>query len=82
MNKFSIITTVFNGEKTINRTIESVISQTYKKYEYIIVDAQSEDNTLDQINKYKKYISKIISEPDKSIYEGMNKEYKTQMEIL
>jgi len=73
MNKFSIITTVFNGEKTINRTIESVISQTYKKYEYIIVDAQSEDNTLDQINKYKKYISKIISEPDKSIYEGMNK---------
>ena len=73
MNKFSVITTVFNGEKTIGRTIESVVSQTYKKYEYIIVDAQSKDNTFNEINKYKKYISKIISEPDKSIYEGMNK---------
>lgn len=76
MNKFSIITTVFNGEKTIGKTIESVISQTYNNYEYIIIDAKSEDNTLNEINKYKKYITKIISEPDKSIYEGMNKGIK------
>tara|TARA_B100000242_G_scaffold289123_1_gene258419 strand:+ start:1375 stop:2097 length:723 start_codon:yes stop_codon:yes gene_type:complete len=73
MNKFSIITTVFNGEKTIGKTIESVISQTYNNYEYIIVDAKSEDNTLKEIKKYDKYITKVISEPDKSIYEGMNK---------
>ncbi len=76
MNKFSIITTVYNGEKTIAKTIESVISQSYTNYEYIIIDAQSEDKTLDEINKYKKYITKIITEPDKSIYEGMNKGIK------
>ena len=76
MNKFSIITTVFNGEETIGKTIESVISQTYNNYEYIIVDAKSEDNTLKEIDKYKKYITKVISEPDKSIYEGMNKGIK------
>ena len=76
MNKFSIITTVFNGEETIGKTIESVISQTYNNYEYIIIDAKSEDNTLKEIDKYKKYITKVISEPDKSIYEGMNKGIK------
>ena len=76
MKKFSIITTVFNGEKTISKTIESVISQTYNNYEYIIIDAKSEDNTLKEIDKYRKYITKIISEPDKSIYEGMNKGIK------
>ena len=62
MKKFSIITTVFNGEETIAKTIESVISQTYNNYEYIIIDAKSEDNTLKEIEKYKKYITKIISE--------------------
>ena len=76
MKKFSIITTVFNGEETIAKTIESVISQTYNNYEYIIIDAKSEDNTLKEIEKYRKYITKIISEPDKSIYEGMNKGIK------
>ena len=76
MNKFSIITTVYNGEKTIAKTIESIISQTYNNYEYIIVDALSKDNTLKEIEKYKKYITKVISEPDKSIYEGMNKGIK------
>ena len=76
MNKFSIITTVYNGEKTIAKTIESVISQSYDNFEYIIIDAQSKDKTLEEINKYKKYITKIISEPDKSIYEGMNKGIK------
>ncbi len=76
MNKYSIITTVFNGEKTIAKTIESVIAQSYTEYEYIIVDAQSTDNTLKVIEKYRKYITKIISEPDKSIYEGMNKGIK------
>ena len=76
MKKFSIITTVFNGEETIGKTIESVISQTYNNYEYIIIDAKSEDNTLKEIEKYRKYITKVISEPDKSIYEGMNKGIK------
>ena len=74
--KFSLITTVYNGENTIEKTIESVISQTFKDYEYIIIDALSEDKTLKIVNKYEKHISKIISEPDKSIYEGMNKGIK------
>ena len=59
--------------KTIGKTIESVISQTYNNYEYIIVVKKSGDNTLKEIKKYDKYITKVISEPDKSIYEGMNK---------
>ena len=75
--KFTIITTVFNGEKTIEKTIKSVINQSYKNIEYIIVDAYSQDNTLKIINQYKDFVSKIISEPDKSIYEGMNKGLKS-----
>ncbi len=74
--KFSIITTVYNGEKNIQKTIESVVSQSFDNYEYIIIDALSQDKTLEIVNKYKKYISKIISEPDKSLYEGMNKGIK------
>ena len=74
--KFTIITTVYNGEETIEKTINSVISQKFNNYEYIIVDALSNDNTLAIVSKYKQHISKIISEPDKSIYEGMNKGIK------
>ena len=73
MNKISIITTVYNGEKTIEKTIKSIIEQSYKNFEYIIVDANSKDKTLEIINRYKNSVTKIISEPDKSIYEGMNK---------
>ena len=60
MKKFSIITTVFNGEETIAKTIESVISQTYNNYEYIIIDAKSEDNTLKEIEKYKNILLKLF----------------------
>ena len=71
--KITIITTVYNGEKTIEKTIKSVINQTNKNFEYIVIDAASKDNTLKKIKKYKRYITKIISEPDKGIYYGMNK---------
>tara|TARA_B100000963_G_scaffold254866_1_gene223483 strand:- start:2069 stop:2791 length:723 start_codon:yes stop_codon:yes gene_type:complete len=74
--KFSLITTVYNGEKSIEKTIESVICQTHKDFEYIVIDAYSKDKTLEIVNKYKDKITKIISEPDKSIYEGMNKGIK------
>ena len=60
--KFSIVTVSFNSEKTIEETIQSVISQTYKNYEYIFVDGGSFDNTLKIVNKYSNYFSKIISE--------------------
>ena len=71
--KVSIITVSLNSEKTIERTINSVISQDHKNIEYIIIDGESKDNTLKIVNKYKSNITKIISEKDKGIYDGINK---------
>jgi glycosyltransferase involved in cell wall biosynthesis len=71
--KVSIITVSFNACKTIELTIKSVLSQTYKNIEYIIVDGKSTDSTLKIVNKYKKRIAKIISEKDKGLYDAMNK---------
>ena len=69
---FSIITVVLNGEKYIEKTIKSIISQSYKSYEHIIIDGGSTDKTLNIINKYKKKITKIISKKDKGIYDAFN----------
>ncbi len=71
--KVSIITVSLNSEKTIEKTINSVISQDHKNIEYIIIDGGSKDNTLKIVNKYKSSITKIISEKDKGIYDGINK---------
>lgn len=71
--KFSIITVTYNAEKYIEETIMSVITQTYHNIEYIIVDGASTDNTMDIVNKYKDRINVIISEPDKGLYDAMNK---------
>ena len=70
---FSIITVTYNAGKVLEDTILSVISQTYRNVEYIIVDGASKDNTLEIIGKYSKYISKMVSEPDKGLYDAMNK---------
>jgi hypothetical protein len=69
----TVITVVLNGEKTLEKTIESVISQTYPNVEYIIIDGGSTDGTLDIIKKYEDYIDYWVSEPDDSIYDAMNK---------
>lgn len=69
----SIITVVFNGEKYIEDTIKSVINQTYKNIEYIIIDGGSTDGTLDIIKKYESKIAFWLSEPDNGIYDAMNK---------
>ncbi|NLF82735.1 MAG: glycosyltransferase [Candidatus Gastranaerophilales bacterium] len=74
--KISIITVCKNAEKTIENTILSVLNQTYKNIELIIIDGVSTDGTLDIINKYKDKISYFISEPDTGVYNAMNKGIK------
>lgn len=74
--KISVITVTRNNGNLIARTIESVISQTYKNIEYIIVDGASTDNSLALIKKYaQKYplLIKYISEPDNGVYNAINK---------
>jgi len=74
--KISIITICRNAELSIEKTIQSVVGQTYLKIQYVIIDGKSNDKTLDIVEKYKKNISKIVSESDKGIYDAMNKGIK------
>jgi len=74
--KISLITVVFNGARTIEKCIQSVIGQTYKNVEYIVIDGSSTDNTIQIINKFKNNIHHFLSEPDKGIYDAMNKGIK------
>jgi glycosyltransferase involved in cell wall biosynthesis len=71
--KVSIITTCKNSAATIEDTIKSVLSQDYTNIEYILIDGQSTDGTLEIINKYRDKISKFISEPDAGFYHAINK---------
>lgn len=71
--KVSIITVVYNNKDTIKDAIESVLNQTYKNIEYIIVDGASTDGTAEIIKSYGNKIDKFISEPDNGIYDAMNK---------
>jgi len=71
--KVSIITAVYNNKDTIKDAIESVLSQTYKNIEYIIIDGASTDGTVDIIRNYGDKIDKFISEKDNGIYDAMNK---------
>jgi len=73
---FSIITVTFNASKWIERTIQSIIYQSYSKIEYIIVDGNSTDGTQDIIAKYKSSIAHYVSEPDSGLYDAMNKGLK------
>ena len=73
---FSIITVTFNEESFLERTILSVLDQTYPRVEYIVVDGASKDGTLAIIERYDKRISRWISEPDKGLYDAMNKGMK------
>jgi glycosyltransferase involved in cell wall biosynthesis len=75
MNEFkiSIITVVRNDKNNIRATINSVLNQTYLNIEYIVIDGASTDGTLEIIREYGNKIFKIISEPDKCLYDAMNK---------
>ena len=71
--KISIITVTKNSEKYLEENILSVIGQSYKNYEHIIIDGNSTDKTKKIINKYKEKISYWVSEPDDGLYFAMNK---------
>ena len=73
--KISVVTVCYNAQDTIQRTIDSVLSQSYQDIEYIIIDGESSDDTLDIVDRYKDKI-KIISEPDNGLYDAMNKGVK------
>lgn len=73
---FSLITICYNSSQTIERTIKSVLAQSYTDFEYIIVDGASKDNTMDIVRQYEPLFEgrmKWVSEPDKGIYNAMNK---------
>lgn len=72
----SIITVVFNDKIGLERTIKSVLSQTYDSIEFIVIDGGSNDGSVDVIKKYEDKIDKWISEPDDGIYDAMNKGIK------
>ncbi|MDF5680372.1 glycosyltransferase family 2 protein [Vibrio parahaemolyticus] len=71
--KVSIITATYNSSETILDTLKSLEQQSYPNIEYIIVDGASKDNTLDVVRDNCSRVSKIISEPDKGIYDALNK---------
>lgn len=71
--KISIITVVYNNEKTIKDAMQSVLGQTYKNIEYVIIDGKSNDNTVNLINGYKEKLGYFISENDNGLYDAMNK---------
>lgn len=73
MKKISIVTVVFNDKANILRTIQSVTNQTYPDKEYIVIDGQSTDGTIDIIEAQNSYIDKFVSEKDNGIYDAMNK---------
>ena len=76
MKKVSIITVCFNSSKTIRRTLESVLQQSYSEIEYLIIDGASTDITVDIIKEYEPLFQgrmKWVSEKDDGIYDAMNK---------
>ena len=72
-SKISIITVCFNCEGLIERTIKSIIDQTYTNVQYIIIDGGSTDDTLNVIKRYEDSIDVLLSESDNGIYDAMNK---------
>ena len=74
--KLTIVTVTYNCESELEATIQSVLSQDYPNIEYIIVDGASKDGTMTIVNHYRDRISKIVSEPDKGLYDAMNKALK------
>ncbi|GAB3993572.1 glycosyltransferase family 2 protein [Spirosoma daeguense] len=73
MPTISIITITYNAEQFLERTIQSIVAQDATDYEYIIIDGASKDGTLGIAKQYEHYVTRLISEPDKGLYDAMNK---------
>ena len=71
--KFTIVTVTYNSENLLEKTIQSVINQTCKDYEYIIIDGKSTDKTVEIIKRYDSVLTHWVSEKDNGIYDAMNK---------
>jgi len=71
--KLSVITIVYNNVRDIERTVLSVLNQSYANIEYLVIDGASNDGTMDILNKYEGQISRLVSERDHGIYDAMNK---------
>jgi glycosyltransferase involved in cell wall biosynthesis len=71
--RLSVITIVYNNAKDIERTMLSVLNQSYINIEYIVIDGASNDGTRELITKYNDRLARFVSEPDKGIYDAMNK---------
>ncbi len=74
--KISIITIAYNSGHSIADAIQSVLAQTYPNIEYVIVDGKSKDNTVEVVKSFGDRISQFVSEPDKGIYDALNKGIK------
>lgn len=70
---FTLITVTYNAEQTLGRTLQSVAEQTYPHIEHILIDGASKDNTLQITREQGKHLAHIVSEPDKGLYDAMNK---------
>jgi glycosyltransferase involved in cell wall biosynthesis len=71
--KLSVITVVYNNARDVERTLRSVLNQTYPNIEYIVIDGASTDGTLEIIRRYQDGLAKVVSEKDTGIYDAMNK---------
>jgi glycosyltransferase involved in cell wall biosynthesis len=72
-SKISIITVNYNNLEGLKKTVKSVKNQTYKAFEYIVIDGGSKDGSFDYLNVNSKYFNYWVSEPDKGVYHAMNK---------
>ena len=72
----SIITITYNAEEYLERTIQSIMNQSVQDFEYLIIDGKSKDGTLQIAERYKSRVNKLISEPDRGLYDAMNKGLK------
>jgi glycosyltransferase involved in cell wall biosynthesis len=73
MNKISVITINYNDKKGLKKTIDSVVSQTFKDFEFIIIDGGSNDGSVSVIEENKEEISYWVIEPDSGVYNAKNK---------